>query len=337
MKVKPIPLPRRRLGAALSLAGLCLALLSVSPPAALADSPLPTPTGLQAQHVADTSADLLWWSDGSSAGDVVQRLVNGSWQQYPTANPVFGFLHLTNLARATTYTFRVYSVPFAGLGYTTSAPSAPVSFTTLSAPDSVPPTQPPAPVASGTTTTSTTLSWSSSTDNVQVTGYDLQELENGSWVTINTVAPGGEFVQVFGLTPATAYQFAVVAFDARGNRSARSNPTTVTTLATTPFPACKFQLNAYNPGFTAYATITNTTAGSLSNWSITLTLPSNTTVFSVFNGTLTRTATGGTLIPASYAATIGPGGVMNIGFTGSVTPFIPPSNFTLNGQPCTSS
>ena len=340
MTMKRIPLPRRRLGTALSLAALFLGALSLgalAPSAALADSPLPAPTGLQAEHVSDTSADLVWSSSGLSAGDVVQDLVNGSWRQYPTADPVFGFLHLTSLARGTRYTFRVYSVPVAGLGYTTSPPSAPVTFTTLSAPDSVPPTQPPAPVASGTTTTMTTLSWGSSTDNVQVTGYDLQELESGSWTTIDTLLPGDQVQEVTGLAPATSYQFAVVAFDAAGNRSARSASTTVTTMTPTQSATCQFFLTTYPPGFTAYVEIINTTAAPLSNWSVSFTMPSATSVATVFGGTLTRTATGGTLTPASYNVTIGPGGETFVGFEGSVSPFTPPSGFALNGQPCTSS
>ncbi len=342
MKVKRIPLSRRRLGSALSgaalcLGVLCLGVLSLAPSAALADSPLPAPTGLAAQHVSDTSADLLWSSDGASEGDVVQLLVHGSWQQYPTANPVFGYLHLTSLTRGTAYTFRVYSVPVPGLGYTASAPSAPVTFTTLSAPDSVPPTKPPAPAASGTTTTTTTLTWGSSTDNVQVTGYDVQELENGSWTTIDTLVPGDQVQQVFGLTPATSYQFAVVAFDAQGNRSARSDPATVTTLTPAPVAACQFHLNTYPPGFTAYVTIINNTAAPLTNWTVSFTMPSNTSVATIFGGTLTRTPAGGTLTAAAYNATIGAGGETFAGFTGSVSPFSPPSGVSLNGQPCTSS
>lgn len=348
MRMKRIPRPRRRLpgtapslGAlclgALSLGALCLGALSLTPSTALADSPLPAPTGLQAQHVSDTTADLTWSSSGLSAGDVVQELVRGSWQQYPTANPVFGYLHLTSLTRGTKYTFRVYSVPVAGLGYTTSLPSAPVTFTTLSAPDSVPPTQPPTPAASGTTTTMTTLSWGSSTDNVQVTGYDLQELETGAWTTIDTLAAGDQVQEVTGLTPATSYQFAVVAFDAAGNLSARSATTTVTTPAATQSATCQFQLESYPPGFTAYVTVMNNTAAPLSNWTVSFTMPSNTSVSTVFGGTLTRTAAGGTLTAASYNGTIGAGGETFVGFEGSVSPFDPPSGFTLNGQPCTSS
>jgi hypothetical protein len=192
-------------------------------------------------------------------------------------------------------------------------------------------------VASGTTTTMTTLSWGSSTDNVQVTGYDLQELENGSWATVDTLVPGDQVQEVLGLTPATSYQFAVVAFDARGNRSARSDPTTVTTMTPTQFPACQFHLNSYPPGFTAYATIINTTAGPLTGWSVSFTMPSGTSVGNSFGATLTRTAAGGTLTPLSYDATIGPGGETFVGFLGSVSPFNPPSGFTLNGRACTSS
>jgi hypothetical protein len=337
MKVKRIPLPRGRVAAALALAALSLGMLSLTTSPALASTQLTAPTGLNAQHVADTSADLYWSDDVLSVGEVLQLLVHGSWQQYPTAQPVFGYLHLTNLTRGTTYTFRAYSPGDSVLQTTTSPPSAPVSFTTLAAPDSVPPTAPTGVLVGTTTTTFTSLQWSPSTDNVQVTGYYVQELKNGTWTTIATQPSYVLTDEPFGLAPATTYQFAVVAFDAQGNQSARSNPATVTTLATTPFPVCKFQLVSYNPGFVADVTIINTTTAPLSNWSASFTEATRPTVSSAFNGTVTLTATGGTFNPATYYATIGQGGEAFIGFTGSVTPFNPPSGFTLNGLPCTSS
>jgi hypothetical protein len=337
MKVKKIPLPLKRLRAALSLAALCLGMLSMTPSVALASTQLAAPTGLQAQHVADTSADLYWSDDPESDGEVLQLLVNGSWQQYPTGGQVFDYFHLANLTRGTKYTFRAYSPGNPDLGTTTSPASAPVSFTTLAAPDSVPPTAPTGLIASGTTTTLTQLQWSQSTDNVQVTGYYVQELENGSWTTIATELSYVLTDEPYGLAPATTYQFAVVAFDAQGNQSARSSPVTVTTLATTPFPVCEFQLTSYNPGFVANVTIINTTAAPLSNWSVSFTEATRPTASSAFGGSLTLTATGGTLTPAVWDATIGQGGETFIGFQGSVTPFNPPTGVTLNGQPCTSS
>lgn len=90
----------------------------------------------------------------------------------------------------------------------TTAPSAPTSLT-----------------ASGTTQTTTNLSWTASTDNVGVTGYDVyQGTTLKATVTTTTYA-------VTGLTAATAYTFSVKAKDAAGNVSASSNTVNVTTLA----------------------------------------------------------------------------------------------------------
>ncbi|SHE83670.1 M4 family metallopeptidase [Chryseobacterium sp. OV279] len=80
-------------------------------------------------------------------------------------------------------------------------------------------------VASGTTQTSTTLSWSGSTDNVAVTGYDVYR---GTSLLGSTASAT---YSVTGLTPATTYSFTVKAKDAAGNISAASNAVSVTTQA----------------------------------------------------------------------------------------------------------
>ena len=46
-----------------------------------------------------------------------------------------------------------------------------------------------------------------------------QQLVGGVWSTIRTVGATARFQSINGLTPATAYTFAVIAFDARGNTS----------------------------------------------------------------------------------------------------------------------
>ncbi|MDP9842091.1 fibronectin type III domain-containing protein [Streptosporangium lutulentum] len=75
------------------------------------------------------------------------------------------------------------------------------------------------------TATTVTLSWSASTDNVGVAGY--QVLRGG---TVVATAPNTPYT-VTGLTPATAYGFTVVARDAAGNTSGASNAVSVTTSA----------------------------------------------------------------------------------------------------------
>ncbi|MDN3693253.1 M12 family metallo-peptidase [Chryseobacterium tructae] len=91
-------------------------------------------------------------------------------------------------------------------------------------PDTVAPTAPTL-AASGTTSTSTNLSWSGATDNVGVTGYDLYMNASLIGSTASTS------YTVTSLTPSTTYSFSVKAKDAAGNASSSSNTVNVTTLA----------------------------------------------------------------------------------------------------------
>ena len=91
--------------------------------------------------------------------------------------------------------------------------------------DTVAPSAPTSLAASGTTGTTTNLTWTASTDNVAVTGYDIYQgttLKGSSATTSYTVT---------GLTPSTAYTFSVKAKDAAGNVSASSSTVNVTTTA----------------------------------------------------------------------------------------------------------
>jgi len=93
--------------------------------------------------------------------------------------------------------------------------------------DTVAPTAPTL-AASGTTETTTNLSWSGATDNVAVTGYDVYQ--NG----VFRASTASTTYNATGLTASTAYTFTVRAKDAAGNVSGDSNVVNVTTL--TPVP-----------------------------------------------------------------------------------------------------
>jgi len=95
-------------------------------------------------------------------------------------------------------------------------------------PDATPPSAPGGLAASSVTQTSFTLSWSPSTDNVGVTGYEV--LLNGSLLTTVT----GTSATLTGLSAATAHPMSVRARDAAGNRSPASSPLTVMTAAADP-------------------------------------------------------------------------------------------------------
>jgi hypothetical protein len=90
--------------------------------------------------------------------------------------------------------------------------------------DTQAPTPPGAPTASGITATSATLSWTASTDNVAVVGYELT-------VAGTTYTAANCCVLVSGLQPGTQYMASIVAVDAAGNRSSASSGFFVTAAA----------------------------------------------------------------------------------------------------------
>ena len=101
---------------------------------------------------------------------------------------------------------------------------------TLGSTDFTAPTAPTNLAASGTSFTSTNLSWTAATDNVGVTGYDVYQ-----GATLKATVATTTYT-VTGLTPATLYSFSVKAKDANNNVSAASNVVDVTTLADTTAP-----------------------------------------------------------------------------------------------------
>lgn len=89
--------------------------------------------------------------------------------------------------------------------------------------DTVAPSRPGSLASTGATSSSVSLSWNASTDNVGVTGYDV--LRNGESVG---TATGTTYTDT-GLAASTAYSYTVRARDAAGNVSAVSNTANATT------------------------------------------------------------------------------------------------------------
>lgn len=94
--------------------------------------------------------------------------------------------------------------------------------------DTVAPTVPAGLTTSSVTTSSLTLTWTASTDNVGVTGYEVRR--NGS---ISHGVATGTTRNITGLTQNTDYTFEVRARDAAGNWSGWSAAAPVTTLTST--------------------------------------------------------------------------------------------------------
>lgn len=126
--------------------------------------------------------------------------------------------------------------------------------------DTIAPSTPLNLIASGTTASTTNLSWLSSTDNIAVTGYAIY---NG----LNLVGTTNSLTfTVTGLAGATNYTFTVKARDAVGNLSNTSNSVSITTLiAPVGLPLiCSSQGNEIGDeriGRVQFETIDNVTIG----------------------------------------------------------------------------
>lgn len=124
---------------------------------------------------------------------------------------------------------------------------------TLVASDTQAPTAPANLASSNLTQSSVTLTWTASTDNIAVTGYDIYR--NGT--RINTSAVTTTSYTATGLSAATAYQFYVRALDAAGNVSANSNTASITTpdtqapTAATNLSASSITRTSFTLGWTA--------------------------------------------------------------------------------------
>ncbi|HET6994398.1 MAG TPA: fibronectin type III domain-containing protein, partial [Chitinophagaceae bacterium] len=178
------------------------------------------PTGLSASNIAATSLTLNWNASTDNTNvagyDVYQNSIKIN--SAPVTTTTF---NVTGLTQGTSYSFFVKA--FDGSG-NISANSSTVNVTTI---DTQAPSAPGGLSSSNLTSTSLTLSWTASTDNIGVTGYDVYRNAvkiNGSVVTTTSY-------NVTGLTASTAYSFFVQARDAAGNISANSNTLNVTTPA----------------------------------------------------------------------------------------------------------
>ncbi|WNR45238.1 fibronectin type III domain-containing protein [Paenibacillus roseipurpureus] len=153
------------------------------------------------------SQDGTTWTDVDSVvgntANVTDRTVTSSTFRYAR-------LYITNSGSdnaARIYEFELYGVTSPP---DTQAPSVPTGLTTTSK-----------------TATSVTMSWTASTDNVGVSGYDVY---NGS-TKVNSANISSASYTVTGLTASTSYSLTVKANDAAGNASTSSSALNVTTNA----------------------------------------------------------------------------------------------------------
>ena len=217
---------------------------SASPCPPAADTQAPTmPGGLHVTGATTASITVAWTASTDNVAVSGYGLYRGGVSTGSTTTTSATF---TGLSCGTTYTLAVDAYDAAG----NRSAQATVSSPTGSCPAPPPPSDTTAPTApgnlaaAGATTSSISVSWSASTDNVAVTGYGLYR---NATSTGSTTATNATFS---GLTCGTAYTLAVDAYDAAGNRSAKTSITASTSACP---PAADTQAPTVPTGLTATA------------------------------------------------------------------------------------
>lgn len=174
-------------------------------------------------YKVQTSANGTSWTDvystTSGNGSIDDLTVSGSGR----------YVRMHGTQRGTPYGYSLWEFEVYGStsGQDTTAPSVPGNLT-----------------VTGTTATTASLSWSPSSDNVGVTGYQVYR----DGVQVGT--PSGTTYTDTGLSASTAYAYTVKARDAADNVSAASGSKTATTQSSSGGAAVPFGSHSipYAPG-----------------------------------------------------------------------------------------
>ncbi|WP_435211326.1 endo alpha-1,4 polygalactosaminidase [Streptomyces sp. bgisy034] len=181
--------------------------------------------------------------------------------------------------------------------------------------DTQAPTAPSGLSATGATSSSVSLSWNASTDNVLVTGYDVYR--GGTKVG---TAPGTSYTDS-GLTAATTYQYQVRAKDDAGNVSAASNTVTEATLSddsgSAGCTATFVVTGSWSDGFDAEVSVKNTGSATTSSWLVTWDWPGNQEVTDHWDTELTQSGSAVTATNDDYNGAIAPAATTAFGLMAS--------------------
>ncbi len=176
------------------------------------------PTALKASAVEASSFMLTWAAARDNIGVEGYKVYVSGVLVGSTSDTTFP---VTGLSPNTAYKVSVRAIDAAG-NLSTASPV--LAVRTLQT-DTTPPTAPTGLTVSNIRPDALTLGWSPSTDNREVTGYEIYAGGKLFGTSITTS------LLVSGLLPSTSYLMQVVASDAAGNRSPPSASLLVVTLA----------------------------------------------------------------------------------------------------------
>jgi chitodextrinase len=191
---------------------------------------LPVPAGLSAVPASATGINLSWSAPPVNVGVTGYKIFRNNDQIGTSASTTYSDTGLTPL---TAYQYKISAYDSSGHE---SAQTSQQSATTLA--DTTKPSKPANLAASNVQMDSMDLTWSVSTDDFGVAGYNIYQGTS----KIGTVSVAN--YHVAGLTPNSDYTFSVAAFDVAGNESDRSDIVSAKTLADTQAPTVPGNVSA---------------------------------------------------------------------------------------------
>ena len=221
-------------------------------PAAPDTEPPSVPTGVSAVAVSSSEIAVAWAASSDNVAVTGYDIVRDGVVIASVSGTTLTFADLT-VAPATTYGYRIVATD----GVNPSAPSdPPATATTPGIPDTEAPSAPTGVLAVATSSSLVDISWSASTDNVGVDGYDI--LRDGAVIAS---VPGSSLTYADAtVAPTTTYSYRVVARDLAGNSSAPSAAADTTTPGapvTVTFVATEDSYTDATTGATNYGTAGN--------------------------------------------------------------------------------
>jgi hypothetical protein len=202
--------------------------------------------------------------------------------------------------------------------------------------DSQRPSEPTGVTVSALTSTTVTLTWDPSTDDVAVSRYRV-------YVAIGTGfflrgEPTATTFTVTGLTPGGTVEFFVQAVDTSGNASSFSAGLWVTTPADSATCSVHYAVvSQWQDGFVAFITMTNTGTTAVSNgWDLQFSFPSpGQQLLSGWNADFQQRGLDVVAHSLSYNAVVRPGESVSLGFIGAYATANPaPVAFRVDGGAC---
>jgi len=326
-----------------------------TPPASAAGPS--APGSLTASSVTSTGATLSWTASKPGANPVAgYDVYTSSGTLAGTSTSTSFALAGLNAARTAPYGYYVQAVDTQGLPSPASniAQFITSPSTSLTAAETLPPSEPGTPSASSVTATGATLTWGASAPGTgTLAGYRVYELAPATGLVATTTAPS---YPLTGLTGGTAYAYVVEAIDTQNRTSQFAEPVTFytgtpgtpptttpptttpptttpptpTPTPTTPTPtpnptttspgSCSVSLsiNQWSGGYTATFTVS---AGSapVSGWTVSTTLPAGSAITNSWNASASGTSGTVQFGNLSYNGSIGAGQSTQFGYQGTGT------------------